>query len=252
MKSFQRVEKLAIGYPWASPFIWSPFTINLANLERPPNSRIFEGRGWCPGKRHIHICDQAIEFGASHILIIGADQLHPIDMIPRLIKRIEEDDCEVISALVPTRGHIPRQKMKPFQPMAWRLTGKGPGDFRVIDIKDGPLQRVDFIGSGVIMFPVDDLLAITKPWFKETFDVPTMGRIAAMDTKFVWELKKECGAQTWVDTTIKVKHLSTFAIDDTYSERFADYGKLAEGELKVIDFDKIDELSDYLKKEAIF
>jgi hypothetical protein len=115
-----KVDKLAIGYPWVSPFMWSYFAENAMNLQRPPNSRWFRGKGWCPARRHIDICEQAVEWGASHILILGADQVHPEDMIPRLIKRVEVDKCEVIAALVPTRGHVPWIKMKPFQPMAWR------------------------------------------------------------------------------------------------------------------------------------
>ncbi len=227
------VEKLAIGWPWESPFAWTPFTQNLANLERPANSKVFQGRGWCPAKRHIHICDQAIEFGASHILIIGADQVHPIDMIPRLISRVEDDGCDVITALVPTRGHIPRQKMKPFQHMAWKLKSADPSEAEPVDPSAGDLQEIDMIGSGVMMFPVDCLLSVEKPWFKETYQIDTMGRVACMDTRFCMELKTEAGINIYVDTTIEVKHLSTFAIDDTFSERFADYADLSNGKSKV-------------------
>ena len=50
-----------------------------------------------------------------------ADQVYEYDMIPRLINRIENDGCDVISAMVPTRGHVARMNMRPFQPMAWRF-----------------------------------------------------------------------------------------------------------------------------------
>jgi hypothetical protein len=36
-------------------------------------------------------------------------------------------------------------------------------------------------------------------------------------------LRDEVGAKIWVDTTIKVKHLNLFQIDETYPERFPDY-----------------------------
>lgn len=243
----RKIEKLAVGWPWDSPFTWAPFTQNLANLERPANSKVFQGRGWCPAKRHIHICEQAIEFGASHILIIGSDQLHPIDMIPRLIERVEEDGCDVISALVPTRGHIPRQKMKPFQHMAWRLKGNDPSEADSVDPKDGDLQEIDMIGSGVILFPVDCLLAIEEPWFKETYQLSNMGRVPCMDTRFCWSLKVDAGVKIWVDTTIEVKHLSTFSIDGTFSERFADYADLTEGNIKTLDLQYVDKTGAFGK-----
>jgi hypothetical protein len=239
-----KVDKLAIGYPWVSPFMWSFFAENAMNLQRPENSRWFRGKGWCPAKRHIDFCEQAIEWGASHILIVGADQVHPEDMIPRLIKRVEEDGCEVISALVPTRGHVPWMDMKPFQPMAWRWKANiTPREYRgsqqdmdmieVVKVSDGDLQKIDFIGSGVLMFPVDDLLMLDKPWFAEVFHRETMNRRASMDTRFVWELKAKAGANVWVDTTIKVGHINPFIIDESFQNRFGDWEETGYGECKV-------------------
>lgn len=239
-----KVDKLAIGYPWVSQFCWTFFAENAMNLQRPPNSRFIRGRGWCPARRHIDICEQAVEWGASHILIVGADQVHPEDMIPRLIKRVEDDNCEVISALVPSRGNVPQMNMKPFQPMAWRFKANtkhrqyrgydlDADMMEVIKASDGDLQRIDFIGSGVLMFPVDDLLMLSKPWFGEVFHRESMKRRASMDTRFVWELKETAGAEVWVDTTIKVGHINPFVIDHTYQDRFGDWDEVGYGECKV-------------------
>lgn len=90
----------------------------------------------------------------------------------------------------------------------------------IIQPADADLQRVDFIGSGVLLFPVDDLHMIPKPWFGEKFVRETMQRQASMDTRFVWELKAHAGAQIWVDTTLKIGHLNDMEIDDTYQHRF--------------------------------
>lgn len=236
-----KVDKLAIGYPWVSPFMWTFFSENALNLQRPLESRWFRGIGWCPARRHIDICEKAIEWGASHILIVGSDQVHPEDMIPRLIKRVEEDDCEAISALVPTRGHVAAMNMKPFQPMAWRWKPnvepqayrgfKQDGDMiEVIDPSAGDLQTIDFIGSGVLMFSVDALLALKKPWFSESFESEGMKRAASMDTRFVWNLKLEAGANVWVDTTIEVGHINPFIIDRSYQDRFEDWCEGGYGE----------------------
>lgn len=245
-----KVEKLAVGYPWSSPFIWDAFAFNALQLERPSNSKWMRGRGWCPARRHIDLCEQALEWGASHILILGADQVHPTDMIPQLIKRIEEDGCDVISALVPTRGTIPKQNMKPFQAMAWRYLGNGTDDYESVNREEGELQKVDFIGSGVLLFPASALSSMSKPWFKEHYMAHNMARIACMDTNFVWRLKMEAGLTIWVDTTIKVGHLSPMMIDDTFSERFSDYSKFVSGEVKIIDLDNVEAQREYLEQEA--
>jgi hypothetical protein len=93
----------------------------------------------------------------------------------------------------------------------------------VIDPTQGDLQEIDFIGSGVLMFPVEILEAIKKPWFYETIDPSNMQRMANMDCMFVWRLKREGHARVWVDTTIKVGHCHVFNVDETFQHRFEDW-----------------------------
>lgn len=231
--------KLAVGYPWASPFMFTSFTDATLNLRHPLGCevRYFRGRGWCPARRHIHICEQAIAWGADLILIIGSDQVHPEDMLCRLVDRYQEG-YEVVGALVPARGYVGWQQMAPFQPMAWRFkrdaNGNGAiGQYRgmkldgdmieVIDPAVAPVQEVDFIGSGVLMFPTATLEMLKKPWFYETIDPSNMQRLANMDCTFVWRLKLEGQARVWVDTTIKVKHSHVFDVDESYQHRFLDW-----------------------------
>lgn len=239
--------KLAVCTPWTSPFMWTGYVDAMLNLERPTEVRtllgtveplqvrFFRGPGWCPAKRHQSACDQALAWGADLICIVGADQVHPPDMLHRLLARWEQG-CEVIAALVPSRAYIGWQDMKPFQAMAWRLK-RGSGltvealnegrdarnEVDVIDPADGDLQVVNFIGSGVLMFHRDHLAMMPRPWFSEAYDPATLERTASMDTRFVWRLQAEAGATVWVDTTIKVRHLHAFEIDETYAERFLDW-----------------------------
>ena len=164
---------------------------------------------------------------------IGADQIHPVDMLDRLIDRYYETDGGVISALVPFRGYVHLQEMKPFQPMGWRIKCEGvqtfensdttPEMFKVIDPAEGDLQRVDIIGTGVLLLHTDYLRALKPPWFYYRRNPETMQRVADMDTQFVWRLRAEAQAKVWVDTTIQVRHLHTFEIDETYQDRFADW-----------------------------
>lgn len=244
-------RKLAVGYPWSSPFAWTGFAEHIPNLARPEgyDVRFFRGTGWCPARRHIDICEQALAWGADLVLIIGADQIHPEDMLPRLVDRHDREGYEVVSALVPARGYVGWQDMKPFQRMAWRFkrtSQRGLGkviDLReyrsmaqdadmieTIDPADGEMQQVNFIGSGVLMFERAHLEALERPWFMETIDRASYNRTANMDCTFVWRLQMEAHAKVWVDTTIKVKHLHAFPIDETYSDRFEDWQKPGAGD----------------------
>lgn len=245
--------KLAVCTPWSSPFIWTKYVDAMLNLERPAliknelgiletaSTRFFRGEGWCPARRHVDVCERALEWGADLICIVGADQVHPSDMLLQLIRRWNEG-YEVISAMVPTRGFIPTVRMKPFQPMAYRVPFNQNGDLtlrkiedvediaEVIDPADGDLQRVNFIGSGVLMFHRDHLLALERPWFYETVEPKSQSRLACMDTKFVWRLQIEAGATVWVDTTIKVKHIHAMEIDETFKDRFEDWANPGVGD----------------------
>lgn len=238
--------KLAVGYPWSSPFTFTAFTETMLNLRHPAgwDVRFFRGTGWCPARRHIDLCEQALAWGADYILIVGADQVHPEDMLERLIARVEEG-YTAVAALVPARGYLSWQPMKPFQPMAWRFRraaahGVDPGrQFGVMpyrgQARDGDrvevivptpgraMERVDFIGSGVLLVHRDHVLALEPPWFHETIDPKTFHRIANQDATFVWRLKIEAGVQVWLDTTIEVEHAHVFRIDRSYQERFADW-----------------------------
>ena len=265
--------KLAVGYPWMSPFMFTACVESLLNLEHPARFQVryMKGHGWSPSRRHIHICEQALEWGADYILILGSDQVYEEDLLVRLTTRLLEG-YEVIAALVPSRGHVPWQPMAPFQPMAWRW--KTPeemgtslaraqgrrfrsmtldGDMvHVIRRDDGDVQPIDFIGSGVLCFHRDHLLALKRPWFYETIDVPSQIRIANMDTRFVARLRQEAHARIWVDTTIQVRHLHVFQIDDSYQERFADWA-LGEGkpDPQIVDQTRPERLDTYVSTGAV-
>jgi hypothetical protein len=219
--------------------MWRKFGLIVANMiaefQRTDwRAKFFMGEGCDPAGRHCDMILQALDWEADLICIVGADQIHPLGMLDRLIDRYYETGGGVITALVPFRGYVGWQMMKPFQPMGWRLVNKAPtvrefngmdqdGDMFVpIDPADGDLQRVDVIGSGVLMFDSATIEALAKPWFYYTTDLDQR-RVADMDSKFVWRLREEVQAQVWVDTTIQVKHLHTFEIDDSFSERFADW-----------------------------
>jgi len=252
--------KLAYGVPWSSPFGWTAAMDALLRLEQPVEARnsvgslepvearYFRGSGWCPAARHMSLCEQALAWGADLILVLGADQTHPPDTLCRLVERWNQG-FEAVAAMVPARGFVGWQEMRPFQPMAWRLKagaslsveatnnlGEMANEIEVIDPADGEMQRCNFIGSGVLMFHRDHLLALKRPWFSETVDPESYRRLACMDTGFVWRLQAEAGAELWVDTTIKVRHLHAFEIDESYQSRFGDWTNPGAGDPAICNY----------------
>jgi len=249
--SDNRTSKLGVVTPWSSPFIWTKFTQNLADMlaafRRPMwEAGFFMGRGCDPAARHVDMCQQALDWGADLICVVGADQVHPTDMLDRLIDRYWETGGGVISALVPFRGYVSWQNMKPFQPMGWRVVTNGagvrefrgmtldPDMFEPINPADGDLQRVDVIGSGVLMFDRQTIEALAPPWFYYKVDPVTMQRVADMDTRFVWRLREEVQAHVYVDTTIKVKHVHDMEIDESFQWRFADWATSEDADAGIV------------------
>ncbi len=240
--------KLAVCWPWTSAFVCSRFVETALNLRHPANTDVvfFRGVGDSSVRRHIFACRTAVNGGADLICIIGADQTYEPDMLERLVARFREG-YEVVSALVPTRGYIDFNGGKPFQPMAWRRAPAvmGPDGtmhqpetaMEVIDPAEGDMQRVDYIGSGVIMFHRDHILSLKEPWFYDTIvDEKRQARVACMDSIFCWRLIREAGATVWVDTTINVKHLNEFEIDRSFSARFADWTERGKGDPRLCVF----------------
>lgn len=218
--------KLAIVIPWGTDMIWRRTWETYETLEKPAHYKLFFGTGRTPARRHEIGCEQAINWGASHILILGGDQVYPeADMIRRMVKWIEVKDVsdwprrkQVVNCLVPIRGHKPGQGTRPFQPIGMRLDDD-TNELIPITRDDGPIVKAEIIGTGVMLFEADVLLGMQKPWFNDQCMPGTNDVKVMQDVAFVQKLNN-MGAQVWCDTQIIVKHLGVLEIDDTYQWRF--------------------------------
>ena len=226
--------KIVVGIPWASPFIFTKVLDSMLELKTPKGYEMefVRGKGWCSARRHNHLLEQAIQKKADLICILGADQRHPADTIERLVKHIE-DGKDVVTAMVPSRNMVPRQTMKPYQPLAWRFKKKEPGriysqppkrddHFEVVTREQGDLQEIDIIGTGVMMFKREHLEKLKKPWLQETIENRERFTCSnSTDSAFILRFRRELKLKVWLDTTIMIIHLDIFEIDDTFSERFS-------------------------------
>lgn len=192
------------------------------------------GDGWCAARRHNACMEQAVAWNADLILILGADQKYlNNDMIQRFVARYRQG-YDVVSAMIPIRGHVANQGSKPFGPICWRAKPDADGNlnmFRGMTHKDtefvgpehGEIVQINGCGSGALMFPAEALRSIKAPWFYEDPVMPTFARKACADWPFVMRLQRDAALKIWCDTTIKITHIHPFEIDDTFSERFADW-----------------------------
>jgi len=248
LKDFYRPKKIAVCIPWNSPFIWMHAAFNMMNLNRPEGIEVkfLNGMGRNPGMRHAWGVKKALEWGASHICFLGGDQLHPMDILEKFCVHMEKG-WPACTALVPIRGRVNVQGIeRPFQKCAWKWKKKSEEelkaetaaikdgvanqakelsikDLELIDPKDGPYQEIVVIGSGALMFSVDLLHAMKKPWFIESQPDEDGFVEARMDTTFSWRLVTEAQGRILADLTINIQHLDVFPIDETYGIRFGDW-----------------------------
>lgn len=227
--------KLAVVVPWTSEFIWKRCALSLLKLKHPDACEVefffSEGDGWCSARRHNSCLEQGKMWGADLICILGADQTYPPDMLRKLVGHYRTDH-EVVAANVPIRGHVANQGTKPFQPICWRYKADENGntvhsnnhkDIEFVGPAQGDLVEIHGCGSGVLMFPTEVLNHIPPPWFYEEPVGPTFERKACADWPFVGRLRRNAKCKVWCDTTIQVKHIHPFEIDETFSERFKDW-----------------------------
>jgi len=218
--------KLAIVIPWGMDMIWRRTWETYETLEKPKEFKLIFGTGRTPARRHEIGCEEALRWGASHILILGGDEVFPeTDMIRRMVKWMEVNNLEewmsrkkVINCLVPIRGHCPGQGTRPFQPIGMMIDDATQEQVPIT--RDGqPIVKAEVIGTGVMLFEADILYGMPKPWFGDSHTEGTNSVNLMQDVAFVQKLNN-IGCQSWCDTQIIVKHLAVLEADDTFQQRF--------------------------------
>ncbi len=245
LRSLRRPKKIAVCTAWGSPFTWTHAAYNMANLERPDGVevRYIPGFGRDPGRRHQWGVDRALEWGASHICFLGADQMHDLDILKKFCTHIE-NGWSMVTALINARSLVDVKGVsKPFMKLGWKFKpGVRESGFKdvkfsvdfldLIDPNEAPYQEAAVVGSGALIFDVDLIKSLEKPWFREAEPDENGWRPATMDTTFCWRMVTQAGGRLLADCTIGSVHLDIFPIDDTFPDRFADFpAKIADGKM---------------------
>lgn len=195
--------------------------------------RFIQGNGWCPANRHNMALAQAINWGAHAMVFMGPDHWVEEDCLVKLIGHLD-DGWDMAAGWVPSRGIVGIDK-RPYPYLAYKLKDPDnyiPDKFAVLHYNDkdyeivttgAESQEIHIIGSGILMFKVDVVKDMKKPWFGElTQRDEYYSRWPVQDSHFTYRCTVEGGHRLWLDTTIEAKHLDVFAIDETFEERFKD------------------------------
>jgi len=218
--------RLAIMIPWGMDMIWRRTIETLWDLEKPRECTLIFGTGRTPARRHELGCESALQWGASHVLILGGDQTYPDKlMIRKMFKWLEVNNLEewvsrkrVVNCLVPIRGHRAGQGTRPFQPIG-KMINPETQELENITREHPPIVKAEIMGTGVMLFEADVLRGMKRPWFNDVEHKGSNEVNVMQDVNFIMKLNN-LGHQVWCDTQIIVKHLGVLEIDDTYQWRF--------------------------------
>lgn len=198
------VMKLCIGFPWDGPFTWTRSMESMLQLQYPKDFDYFwvRGKGWCNAHRRNRICKEAIDGGATHILMLDADQEYPEDTVLKII-RAWRDGHEIIHIPVPANaGHEDQFKRLGFNFVK--------NQWQKLDLDKSDETEVDTCGSSVLFFKTEFLDLLPRPWHSSIIDQdlndPMYAKLPADDTYFISKLVSMSGCKVHVLKDVDVKH----------------------------------------------
>ena len=200
----KRLNKLAIGFPLVDDSVPVQFFTSFACLEKPSEYTLllpeFPHGPWganiADARNSLMI--QALESGASHLLMCDTDQVYPPDTLTKLLSH-NVDVCGV-------RVH---SRWPPYAPVFYR--GR-LGQYEFIpdeEMYSGDLVEVDATGTGCILINMDICDKVDPPWFKFS----TVNERPVGEDIYFCSKVREAGLKIAVDTSIEVGHLSTIEIN---------------------------------------
>jgi len=192
--------KLCIGFPCTWSHVPFPFFQSFIQMERPEFTPIIACNGPVDGLRNKIVVD-AINAGASHLIMMDIDQTYPVDAITKLL-----------SHNLPVVGCLVHRRYPPFDPLIFK------GDINtyqhIAEWEEGELIEVDATGTGCLMFDMRVFHDLPPPWFRfRPNPDPERSGTVGEDFGCCSDLRK-IGHKIFVDTSIKCGHLSTMEITE--------------------------------------
>ncbi len=196
--------RLGIGIPNTLLQLYSAFFDSFIQMEKPSFEYITMKNGPIDDLRN-RIVEQALATGCSHLLMLDVDQVYPVDTITKLLSH----------KLPVVHGKIVRR----YPPFDEILYEGSVGKYTTkTGYKDGELLEVDACGTGAVLYDCQVFYKIKPPWYTfepHIVDGKQKGLIGE-DIGMCIKLKK-AGYKIFVDTSVKIGHLTLFNVDESFS-----------------------------------
>lgn len=191
----------------------------------------FEFIQYTCGRMHVffareEMAKQAIAADCDYLYMIDDDMICPDDMFEKLYA----DDKSIVAPLAFTRN-FPHKPVVYACIEGWDAVSKKDyfSNYAVMNYPKNKLQEVDAVGFGAVLIKTEVLKAVATPRFMSTCGT-------GEDILFCYKAKK-AGFPTWVDTRVKLGHVShpLIVTEDYVNAQWKAHGMEVEknyGELK--------------------
>jgi len=195
--------KLGIGIPNNFPMVPSAFFDSFICMEKPDYVFLRSSFGPIEEMRNNIVRDALLQ-GCTHLILMDTDQVYPVDTITRLL-----------SHRLPVVGCLLFRRYPPFDPLM--LRGEITKYSTVTEWTEGELVEVDATGTGCVLYDTEVFTRIPDPWFR--FRKTVEGGEIGEDIGFCHDIRK-AGFKIYVDTGIKVGHLTKMTVDQSTWELY--------------------------------
>ena len=194
--------KIAVGIPWNMNMTYARFFDAWNMLEKPKGLEVIRAiMGPLHDMRNSMVMT-AMNLGASHLLMVDADMVFPLDLINRLIAH----DLPIVGALTFSRWY-------PHGPIMYQKAEDESLE-AVIDYPKDQLFRVEATGTGCLLMNMEVFTIIDYPWFMFSYDEKS-GKTKGEDLHFC-QKAREAGFSIHVDTATKTGHITEIEIGEDH------------------------------------
>ncbi len=205
--------KVGIALPVIEDRSPNVFWLSFTTMQKPEGDWVLITPKWPQGGFLADIAyarecllNQAYELGVTHLIMMDTDQVYPEDTIPKLLSHGKP----VVAGAV-------HRRYPPFDLIM--LRGE-IGKYKHVEddeMYSGELVEVDATGTGCILYDLEALKDIERPWFELiNYNKPNA---VGEDINLCSKIRK-AGIPIYVDTSIQIDHLTTYRVNRSTYELF--------------------------------